>query len=155
MQQASLKHCCRLAARRQSHLLPPPAPRRSTGAKLLKWPREQLDRWGGWFMFGLFAGGRRGRQCTQQRATGAAAGCASPPSAAALPAHTRPPLPCCPLIPPHPPTAILVWEEVWDLPHTAYLSGWLLLLITSGAVACSAVFERRMWCRYLCPIGVA
>ena len=26
--------------------------------------------------------------------------------------------------------AILVWEEVWDLPNTAYLSGWLLLIIT-------------------------
>ncbi|EFJ50727.1 nitrogen assimilation regulatory protein [Volvox carteri f. nagariensis] len=49
--------------------------------------------------------------------------------------------------------AILVWEEVWDLPHTAALSGWLLLLITAGAVVCSLVFERRLWCRYLCPIG--
>ncbi|GLC68372.1 hypothetical protein PLESTF_000684000 [Pleodorina starrii] len=49
--------------------------------------------------------------------------------------------------------AILVWEEVWDLPHSAALSGWLLLLITAGAVACSLVFERRLWCRYLCPIG--
>jgi hypothetical protein len=26
--------------------------------------------------------------------------------------------------------AILVWEEVWDLPNNAALSGWLLLLIT-------------------------
>jgi polyferredoxin len=49
--------------------------------------------------------------------------------------------------------AILVWEEVWDLPQTAYLSSWLLLLITAGAVVCSAFFERRLWCRYLCPIG--
>ena len=29
---------------------------------------------------------------------------------------------------------ILVWEEVWDLPNTAYLSAWLLLLITAGAM---------------------
>lgn len=43
--------------------------------------------------------------------------------------------------------AILVWEEVWDLPQTAYLSSWLLLLITAGAVVCSAFFERRLWCR--------
>ena len=43
--------------------------------------------------------------------------------------------------------AILVWEEVWDLPHTAALSGWLLLLITAGAVVCGAIFERRYWCR--------
>ena len=28
--------------------------------------------------------------------------------------------------------AILVWEEVWDLPNTAYLSAWLLILITAG-----------------------
>jgi len=50
-------------------------------------------------------------------------------------------------------TAILVWEEVWDLPHTAALSGWLLILITAGAMVCSTFFERRLWCRYLCPIG--
>jgi hypothetical protein len=43
--------------------------------------------------------------------------------------------------------AILVWEEVWDLPHSAALSGWLLVLITAGAAAFSAVFERRFWCR--------
>jgi transcriptional regulator with AAA-type ATPase domain/NAD-dependent dihydropyrimidine dehydrogenase PreA subunit len=48
---------------------------------------------------------------------------------------------------------IFLWEEIWDLPNTAYLSGWLLLLITGGAVVCSLVFERRFWCRYLCPIG--
>ncbi len=48
---------------------------------------------------------------------------------------------------------IFIWEEVWDLPNTAYLSAWLLLLITAGAVVCSLFFERRLWCRYLCPIG--
>ena len=88
-----------------------------------------------------------------------------------------------------------VWEEVWDLPNTAYLSAWLLIIITvgaslcrlresnhhggnchaihilveygslmkvaqmhawffhAGAMACSFVFERRLWCRHLCPIG--
>lgn len=49
--------------------------------------------------------------------------------------------------------AILVWEEVWDLPNTAYLSGWLLIIITLGAMGCSWFFERRLWCRHLCPIG--
>lgn len=48
---------------------------------------------------------------------------------------------------------IYLWEELWDLPNTAYLSSWLLLLITGGAVICSLIFERRFWCRYLCPIG--
>lgn len=43
--------------------------------------------------------------------------------------------------------AILVWEEVWDLPQHAALSSWLLLLITAGAMAGSFFFERRIWCR--------
>lgn len=33
--------------------------------------------------------------------------------------------------------AILTWEEVWDLPNSAALSAWLLLLITAGAMVCS------------------
>ena len=48
---------------------------------------------------------------------------------------------------------ILLWEELWNLNDTAYLSACLLLLITAGAVICSLLFERRFWCRYLCPIG--
>ncbi len=72
--------------------------------QLKKWPRQTAEKWGGWFLFGLFA-------------------------------------------------LILIWEEVWNLPNTAYLSAWLLLLITAGAMICSAIFERRFWCRYLCPIG--
>lgn len=71
---------------------------------LKRWPRKQADRWGGWFLYGLFA-------------------------------------------------LIFLWEELWDLENTAYLSSWLLLLITAGAVICSLLFERRLWCRYLCPIG--
>lgn len=76
----------------------------SRGVVLRKWPHAQVDAWGGWFLFALFA-------------------------------------------------AILVWEEVWDLPNSAALSGWLLIIITAGAVVCSAIFERRLWCRHLCPIG--
>ncbi len=71
---------------------------------LLRWPRDTADRWGGWFLWGLFA-------------------------------------------------LIFLWEELWHLENTAYLSSWLLLLITAGAVICSQIFERRFWCRYLCPIG--
>ena len=71
---------------------------------LQRWPRQAADRWGGWFMYGLFA-------------------------------------------------LILIWEEVWNLENTAYLSACLLLLITAGAMIFSALFERRFWCRYLCPIG--
>ena len=48
---------------------------------------------------------------------------------------------------------ILLWEEVWNLENTAWLSSCLLLLITAGAVIESTVFEKRFWCRYLCPVG--
>ena len=72
--------------------------------QLKRWPRQSAERWGGWFLFGLFA-------------------------------------------------LILLWEELWNLENTAYLSACLLLLITAGAVIFSLLFERRFWCRYLCPIG--
>ncbi len=72
--------------------------------QLLPWPREEAERWGGWFLYGLFV-------------------------------------------------LILLWEELWNLENTAWLSGSLLLLITAGAVIFSQLFERRFWCRYLCPIG--
>ena len=49
--------------------------------------------------------------------------------------------------------AILLWEEVWNLQNTAWLSSCLLLLITAGAVLASLRFEKRFWCRYLCPVG--
>ena len=49
--------------------------------------------------------------------------------------------------------AILIWEEVWHLAGSARLSSCLLLLITAGAVIGSLRFEKRFWCRYLCPIG--
>jgi NAD-dependent dihydropyrimidine dehydrogenase PreA subunit len=48
---------------------------------------------------------------------------------------------------------ILLWEELAHLENTAWLSSCLLLLITAGAVLGSLVFEKRFWCRYLCPIG--
>jgi transcriptional regulator with AAA-type ATPase domain/NAD-dependent dihydropyrimidine dehydrogenase PreA subunit len=72
--------------------------------QLKRWPRQQAEKWGGWFLFGLF-------------------------------------------------TLIFLWEELWNLENTAYLSACLLLLITAGAMIFSAIFERRFWCRYLCPIG--
>ncbi|MBR8830034.1 MAG: Anaerobic nitric oxide reductase transcription regulator NorR [Chroococcopsis gigantea SAG 12.99] len=72
--------------------------------QLKKWPRETAQKYGGWFVYILFA-------------------------------------------------LILLWEELWNLEDTAYLSSCLLLLITAGAMIFSAIFERRFWCRYLCPIG--
>lgn len=49
--------------------------------------------------------------------------------------------------------AILLWEAVWNLENTAWLSSCLLLLITLGAVVGSLQFEKRFWCRHLCPVG--
>jgi polyferredoxin len=49
--------------------------------------------------------------------------------------------------------AILLWEAVGNLENTAWLSSCLLLLITAGAVVGSLSFEKRFWCRYLCPVG--
>ena len=72
--------------------------------QLKKWPRQIAEKYGGWFLFTMFA-------------------------------------------------LILLWEELWNLENSAYLSAWLLILITAGAILCSAIFERRFWCRYLCPIG--
>lgn len=72
--------------------------------QLKTWSRDRSERWGGWFLYGLFI-------------------------------------------------VIYLWEELWDLQNTAYLSAYLLLLITAGAIICSVIFERRYWCRYLCPIG--
>ena len=47
---------------------------------------------------------------------------------------------------------ILLWEEVWNLENTAWLSSCLLLLITAGAVVGSLLFEKRFWCHYRCPV---
>ena len=49
--------------------------------------------------------------------------------------------------------AILLWEELADLENSAWRSSTLLLLITAGAVLGSLLFEKRFWCRYLCPVG--
>lgn len=49
--------------------------------------------------------------------------------------------------------AIYLWEKLWDLPHHANLSAALLVIIAGGAVICSIIYERRLWCRHLCPIG--
>ena len=104
----------------------------ATGANLRKWPRDEMETWGPWFLYGLFY-------------------------------------------------VILVWEQVWEvssvcvwggkrekgafllhsppfppptqLSNHASLSAWLLLIITAGAMIGSFFYERRIWCRFLCPIG--
>ena len=49
--------------------------------------------------------------------------------------------------------AILLWEALADLPNSGWQSSALLVLITAGAVVGSLRFEKRFWCRYLCPVG--
>ena len=49
--------------------------------------------------------------------------------------------------------AILLWEELGNLVDTAWASSTLLLLMTAGAVVGSITFEKRFWCRHLCPVG--
>lgn len=49
--------------------------------------------------------------------------------------------------------AILLWETLADLPNSGWQSSVLLLLITAGAVIGSLRFEKRFWCRHLCPVG--
>lgn len=49
--------------------------------------------------------------------------------------------------------AIVLWEDVYHLNNSGVLSSALLLLITSGATIGSLLYEKRFWCRYLCPVG--
>ena len=50
---------------------------------------------------------------------------------------------------------ILVWEEVWDLPNTAYLSGWLLLVITGEEAGSVAGYTVDIKMLFVCgPLGI-
>jgi NAD-dependent dihydropyrimidine dehydrogenase PreA subunit len=44
-------------------------------------------------------------------------------------------------------------EQIARMPTTPLATGGLLLAILTGAVMGSVLFERRAWCRYLCPLG--
>lgn len=43
------------------------------------------------------------------------------------------------------PAAILIWEDVWHLNNNAALTGWLLSLITAGAVVSGVLLPKRFW----------
>jgi DNA-binding NtrC family response regulator/ferredoxin len=50
--------------------------------------------------------------------------------------------------------AIIIWSEAASkMPYSPLATGFLLLSIVSFAVLSGLLFERRLWCRYLCPLG--
>ncbi len=49
---------------------------------------------------------------------------------------------------------LVFWIEiVWNAYDNPYLTGVIILAIASGSMFFSAFFSRRIWCRYLCPLG--
>ncbi len=49
--------------------------------------------------------------------------------------------------------AILWLEEVTAMRHSPLATGLLLIFILAGAVISSVLYQRRSWCRHLCPLG--
>ena len=48
----------------------------------------------------------------------------------------------------------IIWAEVaTDMPYSPMATGFLLLVIAVFAILSGIFFERRLWCRYLCPLG--
>jgi len=49
---------------------------------------------------------------------------------------------------------VIIWAEVaTDMTYSPMATGFLLLAIASFAILSGIFFERRLWCRYLCPLG--
>jgi DNA-binding NtrC family response regulator/NAD-dependent dihydropyrimidine dehydrogenase PreA subunit len=49
---------------------------------------------------------------------------------------------------------VIIWAQVAaDMPYSPMATGFLLLAITIFAILSGLFFERRLWCRYLCPLG--
>ena len=85
-------------------------------------------------MLGLFAGER---PLLPSRSTPS---CLAGTPAAAGMAHSK-----ASLLPSLWPAVILIWEDVWDLNNSAALTGWLLSLITAGAVITGVLLPKRFW----------
>ncbi|MGB3225155.1 MAG: sigma 54-interacting transcriptional regulator [Desulforhopalus sp.] len=48
----------------------------------------------------------------------------------------------------------LFWiETAFDAYHSPRLTGWIIFSITMSSLFFSMFFKRRVWCRYLCPLG--
>ncbi len=48
---------------------------------------------------------------------------------------------------------IIVWQAATGMHYSPLDTGYLLLAIILFALASGILFERRAWCRYLCPLG--
>lgn len=49
---------------------------------------------------------------------------------------------------------LVLWiEGITLMPVVPFFTGLLILFILLGAVVFSIIYERRVWCRYLCPLG--
>jgi transcriptional regulator with AAA-type ATPase domain/NAD-dependent dihydropyrimidine dehydrogenase PreA subunit len=49
---------------------------------------------------------------------------------------------------------VIIWAEVaTNMTYSPVATGFLLLSITFFAILSGLFFERRLWCRYLCPLG--
>ncbi|GAX60831.1 transcriptional regulator [Candidatus Scalindua japonica] len=49
--------------------------------------------------------------------------------------------------------SIFWFEGVTSIQHSSTLTAYLIVFILSGAIISGILFERRAWCRYLCPLG--
>ncbi len=49
--------------------------------------------------------------------------------------------------------SVFWFEGVTSIPHSSTLTAYLIIFILSGAVISGFFFERRVWCRYVCPLG--
>ena len=49
---------------------------------------------------------------------------------------------------------LVFWfEGVTAIPRSSTLTAYLIIFILLGAVISGLIFERRVWCRYICPLG--
>ena len=49
---------------------------------------------------------------------------------------------------------LLFWiETAWNAYQSPRLTAWIIFTITLGSLFFSMFFKRRVWCRYLCPLG--
>ncbi len=49
---------------------------------------------------------------------------------------------------------LVFWVEgITITPRSSTLTAYLIIFILSGAIISGVIFERRVWCRYVCPLG--